>query len=361
VAPGDATVRFGGSSARPRVYSISGDQGVLRVSDLDSGACQQVAISVFPGGNDLGDPVESQGRVFVPNFTTGTVVVVDVAHGHVTETPDAIAGGHFELFDRDGIVFYNHPDSDQAGVIRLDGKVTAVAKYNPHDPSEDVINAPHPPGASEPAGPSDPDEGAPPPSPTDPGALPPTGALPSTDPGALPPTHPGALPPSHPGALPPTDPGALPPPPPPSTAPVPGNPRGPDAPPTTIDKTRPALPGEPVPDPGPPTPPAGTSTSTPIDPTDPSSTISSTTSSSTSTTTAPVPEPPTPPDPGPPPPDPGPRPRTLDLRRPRRTPGRSPRRPTPKGPNCRSEAKAPARTSTSWRSPSPTGAIPAES
>src|SRR5262245_53188906 len=64
LAPGDGTVRFGGSPGHPWVYSISGDQGVLRVSDLDSGACRDVAVSVFPGGSDLGDPLESQGRVF---------------------------------------------------------------------------------------------------------------------------------------------------------------------------------------------------------------------------------------------------------------------------------------------------------
>ena len=57
-------------------------------------------------------------------------------------TPEPVAEGHFELFDEDGIVFYNDPDSEQAGVIHLDGTVTQVAKYNPADPSEDVDNRP---------------------------------------------------------------------------------------------------------------------------------------------------------------------------------------------------------------------------
>jgi hypothetical protein len=87
IAPGDATVHFGGSAVRRRVYSVSGDQGVLRVSDLDSGTCKEVAISVFPGGNDLGDPLESQGRLFAPNFTTGTVAVVDVAEAAWSRRP----------------------------------------------------------------------------------------------------------------------------------------------------------------------------------------------------------------------------------------------------------------------------------
>jgi hypothetical protein len=68
---GDTTVRFGGSAAFARVYSISGDQGVLRVSDLDSGGLQGGRGPRLPGGNDRGDPLESQRRVFVPDFTTG--------------------------------------------------------------------------------------------------------------------------------------------------------------------------------------------------------------------------------------------------------------------------------------------------
>jgi hypothetical protein len=316
VAPGDASVRFGGSSARPRVYSISGDQGVLRVSDLDSGACKEVAISVFPGGNDLGDPLESQGRVFVPNFTTGTVAIVDVADSHVAETPDAIAGGHFELFDRDGTVFYNDPDSDQAGVIHLDGTVTPVAKYNPEDPSEDVINAPHPQGANEPASPSDPDEGAPPP-------------------------------PA------PTDPGARPPPSPPSAAPVPGNPRGPDAPrpPSTTPARRSPANRCPIPNRPEIRPPPRSPPSPPTRP--------------------PAPRRPRRPARRPPPLRFPSRHRRIPAHHrripahphripahPHRTPDH---RPTPRAPNCRSGANGPARTSISWWSRSPTGAIPAES
>ncbi|HKE74142.1 MAG TPA: hypothetical protein VKB57_11040, partial [Acidimicrobiales bacterium] len=139
---GDDTVRFGGASDQDRVYSVSGAQGVLRVSDLDGGGCTDVAISVAERGSDLGDPVEVDGHVFVPNYTTGTVAVVDLAHRRSHDTDRPVAHGTFELFSEDGFVFYNDPDTEQAGVIRLDGTFKAVAKYNPADPGDGVDNAP---------------------------------------------------------------------------------------------------------------------------------------------------------------------------------------------------------------------------
>lgn len=99
-----------------------------------------MAVPVFSGGSDLGEPLESQGRVFVPNYKDGTVAIVDVKDGDVVVTPEPVAEGRFELFDEDGIVFYNDPDSERAGVIHLDGTVTEVGKYNPADPTEDVDN-----------------------------------------------------------------------------------------------------------------------------------------------------------------------------------------------------------------------------
>ncbi|MGH3308683.1 MAG: hypothetical protein ACRDOX_13450, partial [Nocardioides sp.] len=88
------------------LYVVSGDDGVLRVSDLGSGDCGDVAVEVADPGNDLGAPQESRGRVFVPDFTAGTVIVVDLESRRVTRTAELVTPGTaFELFDRDGIVF----------------------------------------------------------------------------------------------------------------------------------------------------------------------------------------------------------------------------------------------------------------
>jgi hypothetical protein len=179
---GDATVRFGGSHD-DLVYAVSGGQGVLRVSDLGSGECSDVAIPLFDPGDELGAPVEARGRVFVPNFTTGTVAVVDVDDEHVVVTDEPVAEGTFELFDRDGIVFYNDPDSERAGVIHVDGSVSATEKYDPANPDAGLDN--REPEPEEEPEPDDPGEVA---GPT------PTTTPPAADPGAPPPGAGGAAP-----------------------------------------------------------------------------------------------------------------------------------------------------------------------
>jgi outer membrane biosynthesis protein TonB len=239
VAPGDGTVRFGGSPERRWVYAISGEQGVLRVSDLDSGACKDVAVQVFSGGSDLGEPLESQGRVFVPNYTDGTVAIVDVKDGDVVVTPEPVAEGRFELFDEDGIVFYNDPDSERAGVIHLDGTVTEVGKYNPADPTEDVDNRPP---ADEPEEVPAPDA-QPLPDATDTSGPPPP---PTTTPPAQPPDTRPARPDEHPPPTPPPTPSTTQPPP-ESTPTTPAPSPSPTPTPTTPTTPTPTTPTTPTP------------------------------------------------------------------------------------------------------------------
>lgn len=76
VDPSDDTVAMTGSSNGPAVYVVSGRDGLLHVTDLDAGACSQV-MSIAEPGSDLGDPVEVAGRIFVPDRSTGQVIVVD--------------------------------------------------------------------------------------------------------------------------------------------------------------------------------------------------------------------------------------------------------------------------------------------
>src|SRR5204863_7708938 len=55
----------------------------------------------------------------------------------------------FELVGRDGVVFYNDPQTEHAGVLRLDGGFTAVPKYDPKHPGNGVTGAK--PGENAPA------------------------------------------------------------------------------------------------------------------------------------------------------------------------------------------------------------------
>ena len=140
IDPSDRSIRVGGSERAERLYVVSGDDGVLRVSELDSGDCGDVVVEVADPGNDLGAPQESRGRVFVPDFTAGTVIVVDLESRRVTRTAELVTPGTaFELFDRDGIVFYNDPGSERAGVVRVDGSFAAVEKYDPERPGAGVV------------------------------------------------------------------------------------------------------------------------------------------------------------------------------------------------------------------------------
>ncbi len=135
IDPADRSVRVGGSGASDRLYVVSGDQGTLRVSDLRTGECAEVVVGLTEPGADLGIPREAQGRVFVPDYSTGTVVVVDLeARRAAHTTPLMTPGVEFELIDHDGIVFYNDPGSERAGVVRIDASFSVVAKYDPDDP-----------------------------------------------------------------------------------------------------------------------------------------------------------------------------------------------------------------------------------
>ncbi|HET6954840.1 MAG TPA: PKD domain-containing protein [Acidimicrobiales bacterium] len=139
IDPADPSVKVGGSDGDHRIYVVSGEDGVLRVSDLGSGACGEVAIDVAAPDSDLGTPQEAQDRVFVPDYTRGRVAIVDLDTREVTYTGELVtAGTRFELFDEDGIVFYNDPGSERAGVVRIDGTYAAVEKYDPDQPGNGV-------------------------------------------------------------------------------------------------------------------------------------------------------------------------------------------------------------------------------
>ncbi|HEY7073018.1 MAG TPA: hypothetical protein VH479_23025 [Acidimicrobiales bacterium] len=140
IDPSDRSVRVAGSEGARRLLVVSGDDGVLRVSDLGSGECGEIVIDVADPDSDLGAPQESQGKVFIPNFTTGKVVIVDLETRERTDTGELVAPGtEFELFERDGIVFYNDPGSERAGVVRVDGTFSEVDKYDPDRPGAGVV------------------------------------------------------------------------------------------------------------------------------------------------------------------------------------------------------------------------------
>src|SRR6266511_2953475 len=146
--PGEQ-IAVSGSPHAARLY-VAAARGVLSVCELTRADCA-TAVPLSPDATDLGSPVETGGRVFVPDYRTGQVWIVDLAGARVVARPQVLhPRTKFQLLTRDGLVFFNDPDSEQAGVIDLDGGFTPVAKYDPAHPDRNLHN----PGAGGGEGPS---------------------------------------------------------------------------------------------------------------------------------------------------------------------------------------------------------------
>ena len=131
-SPGDSSAVAGGSDSA-RVWVASGGTGVIGETDLAGGDCSK-SLAVAQEATDLAPPVEASGRVFVADEANGEVTVLDSATLQPVAPPQqAVAsGGRFDLFAKDGIVFFNDPDSPEAGVVRPDGTIVKVTKYASH-------------------------------------------------------------------------------------------------------------------------------------------------------------------------------------------------------------------------------------
>src|SRR5256714_1465257 len=129
----DDRIQVSGAPHAARIYVVA-SRGVLAVCELAESGCSS-AVALGTGGAELGAAVESGGRVFVPDFTGGRVWIVDLRDLHVIARPQVLpVQTRFQLLARDGLVFFNDPQSEHAGVLQLDGRVRLVAKDDPRDP-----------------------------------------------------------------------------------------------------------------------------------------------------------------------------------------------------------------------------------
>uniref|UniRef100_UPI0021BE6621 hypothetical protein n=1 Tax=Frankia gtarii TaxID=2950102 RepID=UPI0021BE6621 len=135
---GDDTAVVTGSPATSRLYTVSG-RGVLLVSDLTRRTCD-AAVDLGAGGHELGPPREAAGRVFVPDFTTGEVHVVDLTRPQdVPHVKVLRPHTRFELVPNGSFMFFNDPASELAGVVRLNGSAVPIRKYDPRKPDAGII------------------------------------------------------------------------------------------------------------------------------------------------------------------------------------------------------------------------------
>ncbi len=194
------TFEVSGSPHTDRLYLVVG-RGVLTICDLAAVKCDKAI--PLDSGSQYGAAVEAGNRLFVPDYTTGQVWIIDLDRSRVIAKPTVLTrSGQFQLLARDSLVFYNDASTERAGVIHLDGAVAAAAKYNPDNPAKGVTNPNPPPGRQpNPPGPA-PDKPKPPQD--TPGTPPPNSRPPQPNPQPDPqPDPPGtprpADPPANPG------------------------------------------------------------------------------------------------------------------------------------------------------------------
>ncbi|WP_380152690.1 PKD domain-containing protein, partial [Kibdelosporangium philippinense] len=128
----DDTVLMAGSTRQRQVLITIPTRGLLMVCTF--GAACKDPVPLGSGKADLGAAVEVGDHAIVPDYSTGRVWIVNLATMHAIERQLFPGPVRFELQNRDGVVFYNDPDSDQAGVLDLDGTVHGISKYNPTKP-----------------------------------------------------------------------------------------------------------------------------------------------------------------------------------------------------------------------------------
>lgn len=133
----DDAVEVGGSPHGSRLYVVA-SRGVVNVCDLRASNCDTGI--PLDSSKDLGGPVEAGNRLFVPDYGNGRVWIIDLTGRRVVGQAQVLAAaGKFQLLNRDGVVFFNNPDTEQAGVIHLDGRVVNAAKYDPRDPNKGLV------------------------------------------------------------------------------------------------------------------------------------------------------------------------------------------------------------------------------
>jgi hypothetical protein len=118
---GGEQVELLGSATLGRVLAAIPATGMLIAAGDGGDSCGRT-VAVGKPGDDFGPMVESGGFLFVPDRTSGRTAVVNLSTQEVIADLDVLkAGARLELVAKDGLVFYNNLDGDEAGVIRFSG------------------------------------------------------------------------------------------------------------------------------------------------------------------------------------------------------------------------------------------------
>ncbi|MET9628354.1 PKD domain-containing protein, partial [Lentzea sp. NPDC006480] len=141
--PADDEVVVSGSTDQARVLIVTGSRGEL-ISCTFAGGCT-APVKLSSAGTDLGNPIEINNHAVVPDYSTGQATIVDLVGSRVVAQRQLFdRPARFELITHDGIIFFNDPNSNAAGVLDLTGDVRTVTKYAEGPAAGDVPPTPDP-------------------------------------------------------------------------------------------------------------------------------------------------------------------------------------------------------------------------
>jgi hypothetical protein len=103
----------------------------LLLVDIHSRTPTAVAVPTAALGDQFGKPVQAAGRTFIPDFTTGAVLVYESSTGRFRDRPITVLGhpGTFTAQVINGIAYFNDPSGRTAVSVTGDGKDHAITKY----------------------------------------------------------------------------------------------------------------------------------------------------------------------------------------------------------------------------------------
>ncbi len=127
--PEGAALSAGGGDGLLMVIS---DQGGAFVWNPVQSGCPGANNFINIGPGTYGDPALTDGWAVVPERSTGSVLVIDLEDMSVTQNQKlegVEAGTEVALIAEDGSIWYNDPASAHAGLIRRDGTIVPISKY----------------------------------------------------------------------------------------------------------------------------------------------------------------------------------------------------------------------------------------
>lgn len=151
-------------SGSPNVPMVDPNgQPSLLIVNLTTGASQTASLGSSVTGDRFGPPVQAGPRVFIPDYSTGQVLVYQTSVGLLGNTIPVLSHpGVFTAQVIDGIAYFNDPNGNRAVVMTPDGVVHILTKSGPHVPTAHPGPPPPPAPPATGPGPNNPGTGGPP-------------------------------------------------------------------------------------------------------------------------------------------------------------------------------------------------------